>query len=1210
MEEITMERIISDFNGLLRDLDKIIANRDFDAAIAAFETLEALAYDGSVVQDAELQKNGNGRNATYKLSGTYSEKINELLTKLSTKIERDLQVNELRTELQTVSKEYATKINEETLHHEELETQLANKNAEIDEIANRIRQEFVLGNMSNEEILKWMLNSYEYVEGKRTVGEEIVSVNEKEEKNLEESKRRNDAYSNRTRRKSVHINQKKVDLRAEQIALLDSFLQADFEREEIQEQLEYSDIALEDLRGQLSQEREVVKSLITERESASKEGRVEVLDLKDKIAIVSNRMLRAENFVNQMLERRITRQQILEYYRAGETETKVEIKNLERALVEVKREFGAIVVDRSSKDDLLTQRDEAIKNGDTAKQIEIAEKLRKNISQLKSKEYDAALKELGFLGEAGKITSIEQANKFQEQFANGLINTIYEGLQSIRTAYNDQKENLSIFEKEIRMIEAEQKASEYSSQRDAERAATKEKNIRKMQIVASMSGNNKVTEQWNDTVKRFVSHRAKTQGKFKYVDKDGREQEIDVPYETIKTDKYKEYDKDADFLNLHQYKKNLELVSIYKNSNGNRDLLKSLLDKNELDMYLAKEQQEKGAGDKWLDKLMQEKSEYVSTYNGFTNDMTVKHETLKTAGSTLKAMLPVRGDLPVPQKIGNGISNTLRFFGIRKPEFTKTDENGNKVSNKLGGALTLGVDAAVIGGLAVTAVLTGPVGLSVWGAGYAAKGIVTAANVAAAKQVYKNHKDEIDANLPLLQEPNKNEKEVARRAYYREEEGKNRVSAWFKAKVDKYFNPERAEATEKNIVDKAIAEMEVSVDERVGTIEENEVSNRDVAERNNRERIARFRETLISSPIFNYVVDNLETLENDTKHNDEFLADVAKSAAIANKHKNLEQIQDFAQPNKDTTAIPAVSIDQKYKAAQESRDRKNRVWTMVLTAGMKVGIDAIRGRFCDKVTEMHQEPDQVVPLKTTKREPVYVEQTQTRVPDGSISDMRWSDTGVANVYGANPVNMGSKGDLDINAIVLTTKDANGNTIEVSLAEAGSSFDTTHVHELTNTDLSNLSIIDALKELSKGDSVNFTRFLSAKGLDPNNISWEELAKMAVEAGEFKGSTSVGSAWRTLTTDNIQTVTRRVLDHYKDVPQTDMLTIPGMVTTTTRNVINGSEIVASTLEGAAAGAGIALIDGAHDTMQTLAKEAQEEANKNRARVQENKDQGIEK
>ena len=149
-------------------------------------------------------------------------------------------------------------------------------------------------------------------------------------------------------------------------------------------------------------------------------------------------------------------------------------------------------------------------------------------------------------------------------------------------------------------------------------------------------------------------------------------------------------------------------------------------------------------------------------------------------------MIPVK-DLKKKKKIGAATENVFRFFGLRKPEFTRIDENGNKVKDIKGGIMTLATDALVVGGVAAAGIFGGPMGLAAVGTAYAAKGLVTAGNLVAGGITKARHKDDIESNRPTPYVVSKDDREVARKNYYRSKEGLGKFRSWVKAKNDRWL---------------------------------------------------------------------------------------------------------------------------------------------------------------------------------------------------------------------------------------------------------------------------------------------------------------------------------------------------------------------------------------------------------------------------------------
>ena len=253
---------------------------------------------------------------------------------------------------------------------------------------------------------------------------------------------------------------------------------------------------------------------------------------------------------------------------------------------------------------------------------------------------------------------------------------------------------------------------------------------------------------------------SKSTREYTYIDRDGKEQVLTV--DTIA--EYEGYKEDIEFLGVPAYKENLEQLSAYEQTQDpyvfGPEVGKA---------YDEAEAEREGAGAEVLERIMADKKKYIETFNGIPNPHKVKYENWKTAGSTLKGMKPVSRDLPMPTRAKNALENVGRFLGIRVPKFTRLDEHGNEVKDVKGGIATLALDGLVVGAVTASTVAVGPA-LAV--AGYAAKGIVTLGNRIAARVEYSRHKDEIDNNVPVINQADRNAREVARKEYYREDRNK------------------------------------------------------------------------------------------------------------------------------------------------------------------------------------------------------------------------------------------------------------------------------------------------------------------------------------------------------------------------------------------------------------------------------------------------------
>lgn len=394
---------------------------------------------------------------------------------------------------------------------------------------------------------------------------------------------------------------------------------------------------------------------------------------------------------------------------------------------------------------------------------------------------------------------------------------IEEDIKNLKIEIEEQQENITILERELQIIQDEEKAetdyndvweqdpndsTKYRVKADFQQKLDAEKALRKRQIMYSMgfaeNGERKRDEMfekdWNDAVRRFCKHKdedADTEkDDIEYTGADGNK--VKLKYKTINTDPavYKEYEDDIHKLNIKEYKKFYELKTLYENlssldkavlGDGKDtldvmiDLIKDKsLDKIDSDLfrqYRDREIEKKGSGKEWLKKYLGECAEYVATFHGFTNEYGVKYSTLKTAGSTLKAMEPVKGNIPALADVKLNFENVRRFLGLTS-DIIKRDENGKPKFNPNPKSIATALkDIAVMAGWGVSvAVGGGLLGfIGTYGLYYAAKGIVTGANVLEAKRMMKDPqiKYDIENNLPTLGHATGADREVARRDYYK-----------------------------------------------------------------------------------------------------------------------------------------------------------------------------------------------------------------------------------------------------------------------------------------------------------------------------------------------------------------------------------------------------------------------------------------------------------
>ena len=683
----------------------------------------------------------------------------------------------------------------------------------------------------------------------------------------------------------------------------------------------------------------------------------------------------------ELAERGVTDEDFLRFYGEGLAKFRQRLHDLNEQIPKVQQEAAKYAVGPNGENLSAIIDNEGTTPADKLKALEM---IRKNF--FASEEYKQKMIDAGFDHE---LTEANRAafEEFYKKFCENAINT-FRGMQAEAQSLAT---NITILEFEIDSInrgrEAERLAADGGRQIKAQ--AKEDKELRRKQIDTTIYGNPEMEAKWDETIKRFYAHRKESNKVLSFT--------IDGKQYSVKPDTivdYPEYEADAHFLNLDEYKTYLELVTaydlaeIYQKGAGlkcveqNFDFFttnpkfKEAYDK-------LKSEQGQEAADKLLLEYINEKKEYVKTFHGLTNKHAVKAAKLKTAGSTLTAMKPVRGNLPTPVKLGNAASNVFRFAGLRLPHFHQVDSKGNKVLDIPGGVATLLVDGLVIGAGAL-AVASGPVGIATLASAYAVRGVVTAGNVIAGNNYYKKHKDVIDAGLPTIGEPPEYTKEVARREYYRqkvmEESGKNtvglgrRFTTWFHAKTDRLpFRKASREAGNKALADQAFGSIETEIttdaNDRILVAERNAEQARE-----NREiRKQNFKAESRSAGTYNEVLrdpnrDNIEQMASNVATNAAVKAqgsnlrvDVAKgTVGLAEqveagrykkpdeelkKTKGMEVIPD---ERSTMSAVTAITEEQHYKGEKEHRDFWNSVMVTVGSMAVGMGIRAANKKFTEQ----------------------------------------------------------------------------------------------------------------------------------------------------------------------------------------------------------------------------------------------------------------------
>lgn len=1130
MGEVTMEKLLTDFRGVVNNFNELVNNGDIKNVKKALQEIEGIIATGT---DIQLDNPDHPQS---------DHVLHELLKNIGgvIKLAPNLSAGQ-RKELEEKLKELEKKRDEKQKLYDFWKKCSRIKASKIAEIVKQ----------KEEELSKLDKNSPEY---------------ERVSKELEILKIQQKILGAKTRIAMVETeiegdtdNFENKDLEQEKTWAYVELEAAQRKRQEIGKQLRKD---LRDINAEIAKIKEQL-GLDPDRQAGEFDVTAEVKRIGDKI-------FKTAAIREELRNRDISREEFVAFYESGIEHARKNLEKLKAEEVKMVTEVQEIFNDPDSEKQLFEQANDAREANDEETLKKIYEKIRLKMLE---KGYTQDILNT-------EITNAEQVAQF-ENFLQEYINQFNVQVDRIRGEIREQKENAGIFRDEIDTIREEQRSLEIAEAgveglREKKEA---ENQLRNEQIRASLLGASpEMKKEWNERFARFYSHKKIVTGI--YINAENQEQEIE--YETIED--YPEMEEDAYFLNLEDYKKYLEVTTKYKNSNGDERVLGPEIQ--EL-MQMAEERQP-GGGKKLLDATMEDMEKYVATFHGHTNKYKIKYDTYKTGGSTLKSMIPVKNLTPA-KKAAAVTSNIFRYFGLRMPKFTRIDENGQEVKDIKGGLLTLGTDALVVGGAVAAGVIGGPWGLAALGTAYAAKGVVTLGNLAAAGITKRRHKYEIENNIPttMEEEPDKKEQEVARRDYYRTVEEKGRFSSWVKAKSDRYFRRKRGNETLEKIVAKRQAESQKANDEKYDGVIETAQANVEKAQRNQQRRSDNYRKTVLGENAYNDIVRDPDAVDLDEAES--IIAqnaalgsrgrtgrDVNPNSQVAATHQYVKdeeplEITEKLQEVKEkggTIASTAITEEQRYRARKEKQDNRNRVATIILSMVGKMGIDYLRTGFKVQTTEE-------IPAKYEKRE---IMADQDKMPD-KLSELDLKEAGANDVYeyqsstsnAGDIINSGQPENLnDAAAAAVQYIDKSGNEVVASIAQKGLGYTTKHVHSLINGNISDMSPTELVEAFQQADPTNFGRIIQDMGLQGKTA--EEIAKALIKGGNLHLQGKSMQGWQNVLADSIKTV-KVGTGQYEDVLVQVAQTIPKVV-------FSPGKIAEAAAVGAAAGTGIAVTEALHE------------------------------
>ena len=972
--------------------------------------------------------------------------------------------------------------------------------------------------------------------------------------------------------------------------------------------------------GKLSDYESIFTEIFTEainllEELESEAETIDKIDLTEEAHKIGDNIFKTAEIRKELTERGVEREDFLRFYEEGKIAQESVIESINKDVRDLTELIRITDVEEKDGDIFVKE----LRDKEDDKKLEILEKIR---NQLVGNEYGKEIlkaEDEKFLTD--EITA-ENMNDFIKCF-NSINNKLKEEAELQKRMIDEQKENAEIFDKEISRLKKEIEVVK-TSKEDLEKKSADEKELRKAQIKATMSDSEeskKIIEEWNKRILRFNEHNKKIK-KFTYT-KEGKE--VELEYQTV--EEYKEFADDEWWLNLEEYKDNLELTTKYEaimesaGQDAALEFLKENTDPEKL-TEMKSDNPDKSESE-ILMNLVAEKKEYVSTWHGHANIHAAQYSAYQSAGSTLKYMKPVKGQLPIQTKAANALENIGRFFGLRVPKFTKVNEEGKKVvtPNTIArGAITTAADIFKIGWYGLTKL-----------PGAAAKGIMVLASMGDAK-IYKNKYGKlIDANVPTLA-TTKEEKMLRRKEHYRkkikEEKGIeelgviDNLTTWAHAWTDRF--PGRSKKAQET-QDKVSAELGELSDTTIDRRTEKAVAiledDKKIADRNLEKRTKNIKEEIRSADSYNDMVRDPKSIDkekayasaarnvilrqigkNDLREDLNKDSEVARTKKYKKKEPEIEELEDLKDVNNkgNTIANTAITVEQRYTAAKQVQDRKIKFGTMLLTAGIKMGALYASNDF--KIDSVIQDKGNVAkgnnsgPIKKwveekTKKVPIYEEKEvwTTEGAKGTFSEVAYND-----VYGGRQIS-NTKLEDPIDAFALRIPGKDGEIVgDVSFAETATGLRVggldPQVTNIGDVDVSNMTMPQLMEHLSKENPEGFKQYLKAVGLK-ENASFEKIAKVVGKRGDLFGQTAKQEGWRQYKLELVKKVKREFMGneevmiepgHYEVVSGgVQEVTDSGVVNRIIHN-ITMEKLIESIGKGAAIGAVEAGVDRIHEAV----------------------------
>lgn len=416
----------------------------------------------------------------------------------------------------------------------------------------------------------------------------------------------------------------------------------------------------------------------------------------------------------------------------------------------------------------------------------------------------------------------------------------YSELVSIQRRRDNAQNNITNFSQEITTLDRERTILDKDTtdrvsyiegfDDETKRKIQEEKDRMHQDNRDKVYGNKEKAEKYKKLFLELQSNRAKKTKT--YVDRNGVTKTVEI--DTIQ--EYPGMKEALEFMQLTSYVERLERISMYEQT---RDLY-AYCPEEARRLDAATTEEERNAIKAEISRMFEIDSNYTRTFHGAHNTTRMTYENYMTAGSALKAMVPLKKADNFPGKLKIAAQNVGRYTGLKIPRFSRINENGEKVSDIPTGLVTVAADAAIIG---TTIAMPAAMALA-----YGAKTAVVLGMRMYGKHYYKKHEDEM--NIPTPYDGKSGPRRVARERFYKEK-GHSQIGSWARSWVD-HIRPVHRRKVEDKIIEDRNKDIDISIDNSYayGAMR-SDILEQDVARRNQIARANAHEQIKQSGAVYN-----------------------------------------------------------------------------------------------------------------------------------------------------------------------------------------------------------------------------------------------------------------------------------------------------------------------------------------------------------------------